>query len=36
MRLALTRLLGIRKWLISDEEVGHTAEKLRDCFARLM
>lgn len=35
-RLTLTRLLGIRKWVISDEEVGYTAGKLRECFTRLM
>jgi hypothetical protein len=36
MRLTLTRLLGIKKWMISDEEVGHTADKLRECFIQLM
>jgi diadenosine tetraphosphate (Ap4A) HIT family hydrolase len=36
MRLTLTRLLGIKKWVISDEEVGYTADKLRDCFTQLM
>ncbi len=36
MRLTLTRWLGIKKWVISDEEVGHTADKLRECFTQLM
>jgi hypothetical protein len=36
MRLTLTRLLGIKKWVISDEEVGYTADKLRECFTQLM
>jgi diadenosine tetraphosphate (Ap4A) HIT family hydrolase len=36
MRLTLTRLLGIKKWVISDEEVGYTADKLRECFTQLI
>ena len=36
MRLTLTRLLGIKKWVISDEEVSFTADKLRECFTRRM
>lgn len=36
MRLTLTRLLGIKKWVISDEEVSYTANKLRECFTHLM
>ena len=36
MRLALMRWPGIKKWLISDEEVSYTAERLRDCFTQLM
>jgi diadenosine tetraphosphate (Ap4A) HIT family hydrolase len=36
MRLTLTRLLGIKKWVISDEEVSYTADKLRECFTQLM
>ena len=36
MRLTLTRLLGVKKWVISDEEVNNTADKLRGCFSRLM
>jgi diadenosine tetraphosphate (Ap4A) HIT family hydrolase len=35
-RLTLTRLLGIKKWVISDEEMGDTAGKLREIFARQM
>ncbi len=26
MRLTLTRLLGIKKWVVSDEEVGYSAD----------
>ena len=36
MRITLTRLLGIKKWVVSDEEVGYTADKLRECFTQLM
>jgi len=36
LRLTLTRLFGIKKWVISDEEVRYTADKLRECFTQLM
>ena len=36
LRLTLTRLFGIKKWLVGDEEMGATAARLRACFARLM
>ena len=36
MRLTLTRLLGIKKWVIGDQEVNSTADRLRECFTRLM
>jgi len=31
-RMTLTRLLGIKRWAVSDEEVNDTAEQLRECF----
>lgn len=36
MRLTLTRLLGIKKWVIDEEEVNQIANRLRECFAQLM
>jgi len=36
MRWILTRLFGIKKWMIRDEQVRNTAERLRGCFTRLM
>jgi len=35
MRLMLTRWLGLKRWIVSEEEVNHTADKLREWFAQL-
>ncbi len=34
LRLALTRWLGFRKWILSEDEVIQTADRLRESFAR--
>jgi diadenosine tetraphosphate (Ap4A) HIT family hydrolase len=36
MRLTLTRLLGTKRWVISDEEVTSTAEQMRECIHQLL
>jgi diadenosine tetraphosphate (Ap4A) HIT family hydrolase len=33
-RMALTRLLGIKRWVCSDEEIAETANRLREQFQR--
>jgi len=35
LRTTLTRLLGAKRWVRSDEEVAETAERLREQFRRL-
>ncbi len=34
MRTALTRWLGIKKWIVSEAEVAGIAQRLRECLGR--
>jgi hypothetical protein len=34
MRTTLTRLLGIKKWIVSEAEVAGIAKQLRECLGR--
>jgi diadenosine tetraphosphate (Ap4A) HIT family hydrolase len=36
IRMGLTRLLGIKRWVCSDEEIVETANRLREQFQRLV
>jgi hypothetical protein len=35
MRTMLTRSLGIKKWIVSEDEVAGIASQLRECLCRL-
>jgi diadenosine tetraphosphate (Ap4A) HIT family hydrolase len=36
MRTTLTRMLGFKRWVITDEEVSHISDKLREAFIKLL
>jgi diadenosine tetraphosphate (Ap4A) HIT family hydrolase len=36
IRMGLTRLLGIKRWVCSDEQIVETANRLRERFQRLV